>query len=59
MVGSILYTPSNRLTEMGGEQKYLSSHISAVLERHSVCGTCPLILRFEGLDDINRDKSRL
>ena len=44
---------------MGGEQNYLSSHISAVLERRSVCGTCPLILRFEGLDDRNRDKSRV
>ena len=43
---------------MGGEQNYLSSHLSAMLERHSVCGTYPLILRFEGLDDRNRDESR-
>ncbi len=44
---------------MGGVQNYLSSHLSATLERRSVCGTCPLIVRFEGLDDRNRDKSRV
>jgi len=43
---------------MGGVQNYLSSHLSAMLERRSVCSTYPLILRFEGLDGRNRDKSR-
>ncbi len=42
---------------MGGVQNYLSSHLSAMLERRSVCSTYPLILRFE-VDNRNRDKSR-